>query len=260
MLLPRVLAGAGLVIAGLIPLTTAEQIGPSFDCHTAQQPLAQILCSDPELSRTDLRFAQAYFALLKQVGEAGKSQLKQEDLQFLEAVQRQCSIPSSGQPPSQSEASRNCVKTAYEAQRAVWVLRLTPPFSEEANRPIDRHVALQRSLQQLGFLPADAAIDGVYGGGTREAISRWQSAQGGTVTGVLGDADAQAIEEQASKAGATTAAIERRASEPVRSSVDDQPKNATSASATDPASSAVKPSVLQAGASDCKIPTDPPVS
>jgi uncharacterized protein YecT (DUF1311 family) len=156
------------LIAGLIAFvgaaaSTAEQIGPSFDCHAAQQPLAQLLCSDPELSRTDLRFTQAYFALLKQVGEAGKRELKQEDLQFLEAVQRQCGIPPSGQAAPQSEASRNCVKNAYEAQRAVWALRLTPPFSEEANRPIERHVALQRLLQQLGFLPADAVMDGVYG-------------------------------------------------------------------------------------------------
>jgi uncharacterized protein YecT (DUF1311 family) len=196
------------LIAGVVALigaakATAEQIGPSFDCHTAQQPLAQLLCSDPDLSRTDLRFAQAYFALLKQVGEAGKNQLKQEDLQFLDAVQRKCSIPTPGQAVPQSEASRNCVKSAYEAQRAVWVLRLTPPFSEEANRPIERHTALQRSLQKLGFLPADAAMDGVYGGGTREAISKWQSAQGRNVTGVLGEADAQAIEQQASGIRAT---------------------------------------------------------
>src|SRR5205814_1756735 len=131
------------------------------------------------------------FALLKQVGEAGKRELKQEDLQFLEAVQRQCSIPFAGQARPQSESSRNCAKNAYEAQRAVWVLRLTSPFSEEANRPIERHIALQKSLQQLRFLPGDAVIDGVYGAGSRDAISQWQSAQGRTVTGVLGDADAK---------------------------------------------------------------------
>src|SRR5438105_410839 len=103
MLFPRVLACAVFVIAGLTQPTTAEQFGPSFDCHAAQQPLAQILCADSDLSRTDLRFAQAYFALLKQVGEVGKRELKQEDLQFLEAVQRQCSIPLSGQAASHSE-------------------------------------------------------------------------------------------------------------------------------------------------------------
>jgi peptidoglycan hydrolase-like protein with peptidoglycan-binding domain len=207
------------LITAVIALTgaekaTAEQIGPSFDCHAAQQPLAQLLCSDPGLSRTDLRFTQAYFALLKQVGEAGKRELKQEDLQFLEAVQRQCGIPASGQAAPQSEASRNCVKSAYEAQRAVWVLRLTPPFAEEANRPIERHVALQSLLQQLGFLPADAAIDGVYGAGTRDAISKWQSAHGRNIIGVLPDSDAQALEQQAPQSRTTAIDQPRPQNEP----------------------------------------------
>jgi putative peptidoglycan binding protein len=107
----------------------------------------------------------------------------------------------------QTDVSRKCVKNAYEAQRAVWVLRLIPPFSEEANRPIERHIALQRALQQRGFLRADAVIDGVYGPGTREAISQWQQSQNLQVTGVLADADAAALEQQASnhgRAGITT--------------------------------------------------------
>ena len=239
----------------------AEQIGPSFDCHAAQQPLAQMLCSDPDLSRTDLRFAQAYFALLRQVGEAGKRELKREDLQFLEAVQRKCGIPTSGPSAPQSEASQNCVKSAYEAQRAVWVLRLTSPFSEEANRPIERHVSLQRLLQQLGFLPAEALINGVYGAGTRDAISKWQTAQAHSVTGVLADAEAQALEQQTSKGGPVTAAIEPRGSEPLRPSVENQPKNGTtSTNATDPVRLAVKPVTSQTDTSDCKIHTDPPIT
>jgi peptidoglycan hydrolase-like protein with peptidoglycan-binding domain len=245
MLFPRVLGCAVFVIVGLTRPATAELIGPSFDCHSAQQPLAQILCSDPDLSRTDLRFAQAYFALLKQVGDAGKRELKQEDLQFLEAVQRQCKIPPSGQAAPQSEASRNCVKNAYEAQRAVWVLRLTSPFSEEANRSIERHAALQRLLQQLGLLPANAVIDGVYGGATREAISRWQSAQGRNVTGVLGDADAQAIEQQASGIKATTeenqsASSQRR--EPSPDKLAEQPSASVGAATTERSPSPQRPS------------------
>ncbi len=125
-----------------------KQLGPSFDCNVAQQPLAQMLCADAELSRVDLRFAQAYWALLGQVGDGGSRELKQEDLQFLDAVQQQCGIPRLGPAVAQTGVSRSCVKNAYEAQRAVWILRLTPPFSEEANRPIERHIALQRSLQR----------------------------------------------------------------------------------------------------------------
>jgi uncharacterized protein YecT (DUF1311 family) len=201
MLVVRALGCTALAFIGFSLVARSEQIGPSFDCHVAQQPLAQMLCADPELARTDLRFAQAYFALLKQVGDAGKAELKREDLQFLEAVQRQCSLPVSGQPAPPSPSLRNCVKNAYEAQRTVWVLRLASPFSEEANRPIERHIALQRALQQLGFLPADAVIDGVYGSGTRDAISQWQRSQNRNTTGVLGDADVLLIEKQALRPG-----------------------------------------------------------
>jgi peptidoglycan hydrolase-like protein with peptidoglycan-binding domain len=195
---PRAAAFAAFLIAGVTQRTAADQIGPSFDCAAVRQPLAQFICADTGLSQTDLRFAQAYFALLPQLDDAGKRDLKQEDLRFLDAVQQHCGISSTGPVPAQSDPMRKCVKDAYESQRSVWLLRLTPPFSEEANRPIERVLALQRCLQQLGFLPADAKIDGVYGAGTRDAISRWQTAHGRSATGILGDADAQALEEQAS--------------------------------------------------------------
>ena len=203
MLFSRVLGCAALVIAGLTQPISAEQIGPSFDCSAARQPLAQILCADPDLSQTDLRFAQAYFALLPQLDDAGKRELKQEDLRFLDAVQQHCGIPPAGPAPAKSDALRKCVKDAYESQRSVWLLRLRPPFSEEASRPIEQHVALQRLLQQLGFLSADARVDGVYGAGTREAISRWQSAQARIITGVLGDAEAKSLEQQVSEVKTT---------------------------------------------------------
>ncbi len=210
--LPRLLAYSAIALAGFSLIASSEQIGPSFDCHRAQQPLAQMLCADPELSRTDLRFAQAYFALLRQVGDSGKGELKQAELQFLEAVQQQCGIPRTGPVVPQSEASRNCVKNAYEKQRSIWVSRLTSLSLEEADRPVERHIALQRSLQQLGFLPADAVIDGVYGTGTRQAIAEWQRSLNRNATGLLGDADALVLEQQASKPSQATAFIEPRAS------------------------------------------------
>jgi uncharacterized protein YecT (DUF1311 family) len=245
---------ATLAFVGFSLAVRSEQIGPSFDCHVAQQPLAQMLCADPKLSLADLRFAQAYFALLKQVGDAGKRELKEEDLRFLQAVQQQCGIAASGQPPSQSEASLRCVKSAYEAERAVWVSRLTPPFSEEARRPIEQHVALQRLLQQLAFLPADAIIDGVYGAATREAISKWQNSQSRNVTGVLSDSDARELEQQARTklAGATAPA------KPPSGSPDyNQKKRPTS---TNDTGSTVKPLPAQDGSSGCKILAEPPVT
>jgi peptidoglycan hydrolase-like protein with peptidoglycan-binding domain len=176
-----------------------ERVGPSFDCAAARQPLAQMLCASSDLARTDLLFSQAYWALFQQVGEAGKKDLKQEDIRFIDAVQQQCGVPHSGPIPPEGAPAWTCVRAAYEKQRVLWLSRLTPPASEEANRPIERHIALQRALQKLGFLPAGQAADGVYGPATRAALSQWQRMHFRPETGLLGDADATVLEEIAAK-------------------------------------------------------------
>jgi peptidoglycan hydrolase-like protein with peptidoglycan-binding domain len=64
---------------------------------------------------------------------------------------------------------------------------------DEANRPIQDQVALQTRLQSLGFLSAQAQMDGVFGTGTRAAIKQWQTSVGRQPTGLLGVDDAQAL-------------------------------------------------------------------
>jgi peptidoglycan hydrolase-like protein with peptidoglycan-binding domain len=173
----------------------AEQIGPSFDCQSARSPLPQILCSDPELSRLDLRFAQAYWTLLQQVGESGARALKEEDARFIESAPKDCGIPEAFTPPVPT-GLKKCVSELYEKQRSAWASRLTGAAAEEANRPVEQHIALQSDLQKLGFLPADSTIEGVYGAKTRAAIRGWQSSTGRAATGLLGNEDAKALERQ----------------------------------------------------------------
>ncbi|MBV8088370.1 MAG: peptidoglycan-binding protein, partial [Alphaproteobacteria bacterium] len=64
---------------------------------------------------------------------------------------------------------------------------------EEASRQIERHLELQRKLQQTGFLPATAKIDGVYSSVTRAAILAWQKTNGRPETGFISDADAAVL-------------------------------------------------------------------
>jgi len=42
-----------------------DRIGPSYDCDKAGYPLALLICADADLSRLDLRFGQAYWALFQ---------------------------------------------------------------------------------------------------------------------------------------------------------------------------------------------------
>src|SRR6516162_1166891 len=176
------------------PGTTGHnRIGPSFDCSTAGYPLALLICADSDLSRLDLRFGQAYWALFQQLGPAGQPQLKQEDLAFFEQVQAQCQVPRAGPLTAEAWRGRTCVRDAYEKMREAWIARLTGPAREEATRSPEKHLALQQELQELGFVPP-GPIDGVYGHDTRAAILAWQNARGFVTTGLIGDADARAID------------------------------------------------------------------
>jgi S1-C subfamily serine protease len=182
-----------------------DRIGPSFDCSKdASYPLSLLLCADADLSRLDLRFGQAYWALYQQLGPAGQPQLKAEDLAFFDQVQDQCDVPRSGSLTAEVWRSRDCVRNAYQKMREVLLGRLSGPAREEALRTPEKHLALQQALQDLGFLPP-GPNDGVYGRVTRAGIVTWQSARGRQVTGVLGDLDALALEGEISTRAQTIA-------------------------------------------------------
>jgi uncharacterized protein/predicted aspartyl protease len=177
-------------------LVTAAGIGPSFDCTKVTAPLSRMICSRPDLSRIDLHFAQAFWALKQQLPTDRQSALLQEDLDFLDSVLLACDIPESGPPAG----SADCIAAHYNLQRARWASRLSGPAADEANRPPEQHLNLQRDLQKLGYLPQDATIDGVYGPATRTAITGWQIARGRPSTGYVGDDDARILEMQIASA------------------------------------------------------------
>jgi Resolvase, N terminal domain len=56
-------------------------------------------CGSPDLSRIDLTFVQAYYALRQQVGEAGQQALKVEAVDFGNRTLRRCGVPLTGSPP-----------------------------------------------------------------------------------------------------------------------------------------------------------------
>jgi len=174
-----------------------NRIGPGFDCAKAKPPLALMICSDPELARIDLAFNQAYWALYQQVADDARRQLKEDDVRFVEGVQDRCGVPRSGGLSADIWQSRSCIKQAFEQQRAQWIGRLSGPAHEEAMRPLGAHIALERSLRQLGFLPAASVPEGVYGVATRRGIIAWQQSRGRTPTGFLDDFDALALQREA---------------------------------------------------------------
>lgn len=183
-------------IAAPTPTGSSTGVGPSFDCAAVRTPAAQLICSSPDMSRLDLMFVQAYYAMRQQVGEAGWQTLKVEAVNFEDQTLQRCGIPLTGILPPDPRPWIACLAAAYERQRAVWLSRLSGPGGQEARRPIEEHVALQRDLQVIGLLPASETIDGVYGSASRTAILAWQQSQGTEPTGFLSDADAARLERQ----------------------------------------------------------------
>ena len=179
-----------------------HRLGPSFGCAQHSEPLAQMICASRELSELDLRYNQAFRALLWQARQSGRAALWQESSNFQEAVLHDCGVPAEG-PVSGSAA---CVAEHYQQQRSVWLSRLAEPAREEAQRPLAQHVALQADLQTLRYLPADGRIDGLYGYKTRVAIAAWQSASGRTPTGFLDDEDARTLARASAQNPAVAAA------------------------------------------------------
>jgi peptidoglycan hydrolase-like protein with peptidoglycan-binding domain len=200
------------------PLTEAAvrtvTVGPAFDCAAARQPLAQMLCTDPELARLDIRFGQAYWVLYQQLGAGGQRALKEEDAAFLNSVQQQCAIPKSGPLTPEALQGRGCVEQSYENQRTAWFSRLNGAAAEEAVREPERHIALQVALRSIGFLAPADMLDGVYGSSTRTAIATWQRSHNRPPTAVLGNDDAALLEREAADRSAGRVA---QASKPERS-------------------------------------------
>lgn len=157
-----------------------------FNCAEAlRPPIAELVCDNPNLARADFSLAQVYYALRQQVGESGWPALRQEYLGFIGGIGPGCAVPRTGTLPSPADPMTVCVQREYENQRDNWLGRLTGPAAEEARRPADDQIALQRRLQELGYLPATANIDGIYGVGTRAAIVTWQQSRKLPATGFL---------------------------------------------------------------------------
>jgi uncharacterized protein len=195
------------VIVSLSAYTASAQnpppepnVGPTFDCTTHISPLAQLICASPNLGSRQLQLMQARQALSQQLGDPGSQWLKDETNQFYSRLLEKCQVPREGDAPPLSATIRSCIATEYEAQHAAWMSVLGPGATAEANRPAQEHIALQRALQTLGFLSADASIDGFYGRQTRSSIVAWQLAQGLPVTGLLDDASAAMLSIEAADA------------------------------------------------------------
>lgn len=185
-----------------------QPVGPSMPCTpTPVDALNRLSCSDPTLARADIRLVQTYYAMRGAASPDARKAMKSRFLSMIIATRQKCGLPAVAPGTDQSAIplpgdAAACVATAYDQQHDTWLSTLSGPAEEEAKRAPERNIALQGKLQALGFLPRSAVLDGIFGTGVRDAISRWQTLVGRSSTGFLADADVLALETSSTPAAA----------------------------------------------------------
>ncbi|WP_289015460.1 peptidoglycan-binding domain-containing protein [uncultured Methylobacterium sp.] len=172
------------------PTTASRDLGPSFACEKANTPLPILICEDAGLRRIDLEMARPFYAL-RHLKPDSAAELKAESNDLVERTLKACRIPEAGKVTSALRTRAvPCIAATYQRQKEVWATRVgrdgPPSARQEMGRPIEEHVRLQEALRNAGYLAADAAADGVYGGVTRRAITTFADAQGLAGDGFLG--------------------------------------------------------------------------
>lgn len=187
-----------LLIAGIASLPTiadAQTYKPDFNCAAdhSKDSIATMLCENSDAAKHELMFDQTYYALRQLVGKAGWKALKQEIIADNSTL-KSC-IPPNTVDGALPKSDPDCYISKVDEITRKYKGRLSGSALEEANRPIDLHIALQQKIIDLGYLPAGSIADGVYGESTRKAISTWQRvSHRPSDDGFISDADAAALQ------------------------------------------------------------------
>jgi peptidoglycan hydrolase-like protein with peptidoglycan-binding domain len=150
-----------------------------------KQPLAQLICASPAVSRAELSYVIAYSALRQTSTDTERATMHAEADAFTRRMTEECGIQPTGylggRAPTQIETS--CLLDHFSVERGRLLMRLNGEAMEEARLAPEQTMTIQMLLKNKGFLTANEAIDGVFGPTTRSAIGDWQRSVGQRATG-----------------------------------------------------------------------------
>ncbi len=180
--------------------------GPGFACYEPEpNAVNRAICGSEDLSAAALGVQQAFYAAIQQAPyNAGA--LRAEYTSFLQGTRSSCSAYG-------YQSQVDCVSGMLSREHDAVVARLTGTFADEAARPVSLHVEVQQRLRAMGLLSGPA--DGVYGDGTRRAISMWQARNGRSATGVLTNDEVAALVTGSSAPPFVQTAVTQQAAAPV---------------------------------------------
>ena len=150
-----------------------------------KQPLAQLICASPAVSKAELSYVIAYSALRQTSTDAERATMRTEADAFTRRTTEECGIQPmgylGGRAPTATETS--CLLDHFTGEHGRLFMSLTGEAMEEAQLTPEQTMTIQMLLKNKGFLAANEAIDGVFGPTTRSAIGDWQRSVGQRATG-----------------------------------------------------------------------------
>ena len=162
---------------------------PTFDCTKARSPLAVLICSDGEVARADWDLVTASWARYFSLNEKDRPKFTEDQDNWFASVARKCKLASQRPPFAREQIS--CVAGAYRERAAAYRSKLASDALAESRLSPGQLVQIQQGLITLGFLEAEA--DGEFGPTTRDAIQKFQQANGFPQSNFLAKAQRQAL-------------------------------------------------------------------
>jgi peptidoglycan hydrolase-like protein with peptidoglycan-binding domain len=184
-----VFAGAASAIpaASAVP-AASPAVGPSYNCMAPavqKQPLAQLICASPAVSKAELSYVITYSALRQTSTDAERATMRTEADAFTRRTTEDCGFQPTGylggRAPTATETT--CLLDHFSGERGRLFMRLNGEAMDEAQLTPEQTMTIQMLLKNKGFLAANEAIDGVFGPTTRSAIGDWQRSLGQRATG-----------------------------------------------------------------------------
>jgi hypothetical protein len=199
---------------------------PSIDCTKPNNPVALILCREPNVAQAAWNFNSAFWALKFTVDDTQRPRLDRDQQAWRESLNQICALPRLQTPEDQAgramaeafgravlgpgmripgpqpitQAHVNCLLNAYNARAALLRSKLMGDALAESQLSPGQHAQLQEALAEKGFFRPDqigsGTHDGEFGPITRKAIKQFQQSLGASQSGFLSDDQRSALLER----------------------------------------------------------------
>lgn len=172
--------------------TPRAQLGSSFDCARDTSQIVILICNNDQLRRIDHAQIHNYY-ILRHVAPNQRDELRSISVSAVREIHSSCATEGTLRSDSQS-----CIVQHLTRLRQDWSSRISATGNrsaiEEASLDSAEILQAQEQLKSSGYIPPNAAIDGIFGTGTRAGLARLQTERGIANSGLLDASTRRALQ------------------------------------------------------------------